>query len=84
MMVVHVAGTSIYVEHGRMIQRCAICGQKLIDSKDLKPIVIDTGHIFTVNPWPQGGYLKEEEDGRLQLLFEAPEEKDLCLALIEC
>lgn len=58
-MIVHLAGTSINVA-GRIIQRCAICGEKLCDSKNVAIPLEEDGTPGKFATWPVGGWIETE------------------------
>lgn len=55
---VHIAGPSINIDETTIIQRCAICGFKLYDSRDGEPKLME-GASFNKVGWPMGVYVRE-------------------------
>jgi hypothetical protein len=82
-MVVHICGTSINL-NGRVIQRCCVCGLKLLDTNVQKGYLVESGHYYDVRPWLPGIYLIEDGAGKFSVAEKQPEESDLCLELVEC
>jgi uncharacterized linocin/CFP29 family protein len=70
MGIVHVVGPDIDV-HGRIVQRCAVCGAKLCDSLG---VMIPEGQEYAV--WPMGR-LVEVEAGNPTSTVLLPEQKHL-------
>ena len=65
-MEVHLAGTVVGLA-GRVIQRCLICGEKLLDSKGSSAPVDMDGKTPTFPTWPVGGWV--EVDGNQSMLI---------------
>jgi hypothetical protein len=98
----HFSGQAIFVPIGRqsgrvrVIQRCAICGEKLFDSKD-EELDVTTEMIAENGPnslpiWPSHQFLRNYADEGRMVAF-GPERDprtsemympdDLCIALVE-
>lgn len=54
---VHVAGTVFRCE-GRVIQRCAVCGVKVVDSAEAPPILDDKGKPVDTKVWVAGDFVE--------------------------
>lgn len=84
MSTTHLAGAGVNFG-GRGIQRCLICGLKLIDTKGMRQPTGDEPPC----PWPEGAYVKQSPfPGGTQwsvLSERFPEHipDDICLALVE-
>lgn len=81
-MVYHIAGHPIVIQ-GRTIQRCMICGRKLLDTAEQQPYQGPNGHMFCPLPWQPFLYLSEDEAGKFVTVENPPEENELCLILVE-
>lgn len=95
MSVTHVAGPVVTIA-GRSIQRCACCGEKLLDNlREMAPVGPD-GEPAQFLHWPEAGLVRFEdvtkEQERLQLTsrkhlgdFQGsdPLPDDFCLSLVE-
>lgn len=83
MSVTHVAGPfAIY--KGRGIQRCVICGEKLIDTKGI--ICLKEGTAFAA--WPQGQLVRIEgkeatEWSGVGVFGTDPVPRDFCISMVE-
>lgn len=82
----HLAGAAITVE-GRLIQRCAICGDKLIDSKNCF-IAATTRENDTFSSWKPGMFVRVTTGNPQQweLLEDSGDGKlpdDSCIDLVE-
>ncbi len=88
MTTLHLAGTPVNVE-GRWIQRCLICGEKLIDSNDQANIeVMLEGNEASIHFFPVGGIIKIRPYSQVCIeITEVPHfdnaPKGLCIDLVE-
>lgn len=86
MSTTHIAGMPCILD-GRGIQRCAWCGQKLIDTKGLKIQVDEPGMEPPIRFWPPNAVI--QVDGvSATVLYEngfvcQEQPNDLCLQLVE-
>lgn len=82
---VHIAGPSINIDEVIIIQRCAVCGFKLYDSRNGDPILISG--TFQKIGWPLGSYIREIGNRYEQLprrpTNQEPRPKELCIDLVE-
>lgn len=83
MIVIHMAGPVMLIQ-GRIIQRCAICGTKLVDNAGMEMPLNPDGTYPAVCVWPIKRLI-EQEDNRFSVLPETNETPDdLCLySLVE-
>lgn len=88
MSVIHVAGSSIALD-GRLIQRCAICGEKLIDFRDADlGQQSERGKMELAKIWVPGIFVEVGLDGR-QVSYVCPPGESrpptdlFCLSLVE-
>lgn len=78
--ITHVAGLMVAYE-GRFIQRCALCGFKLIDTTEIAQPVEADG---TVTMWIPGRMVRVEDEGHATVLPElSPAPDDYCIWLVE-
>lgn len=57
--VTHIAG--LVIEIGpRVIQRCGVCGEKLVDNKDVAMPVREDGSVDKIATWCVGGLVRRE------------------------
>jgi hypothetical protein len=61
--IVHTAGKVVCYQ-GRFIQRCAICGLKMIDTQG-QELAPSEGQVVSVIHWPEGQFV-EEENGKFE------------------
>ena len=84
MAVTHAAGPAVNVG-GRVIQRCAVCGLKLLDSKNTAGPVGPNGEPPEFPLWAEAALV--EIDGNRQSLTgtfgEDPTPADFCIDLVE-
>jgi hypothetical protein len=86
----HIAGPMV-VYQGRVIQRCMMCGLKLIDSKNMMGPVSDAadGSLTTVATWEAGDIIRVSADSNPTSYFlvghanQQEPFKDCCIALVE-
>lgn len=84
-MTTHLAGTPVNVI-GRWIQRCLVCGEKLVDSENHDMITTE-GKIY-VSFWPVGGIIRiDGKNSSCIGITEIPEiiylPENFCLDLVE-
>ena len=81
----HIAGNHITV-NGRTIQRCALCGEKLIDSKNQAGVIGPNGELPGVATW-QPGRLVSVSGGNPSRSVLLPDAErlpdDSCIDLVE-
>ena len=85
--VTHVAGPAI-TACGRVIQRCSICGEKLVDSKGCAMPVSTSGHMVgKIGTWEVGRLVQTSvgENPRRYILLPDSDKlpEDSCLDLLE-
>lgn len=84
--VTHVAGPAMHVA-GRTIQRCALCGDKLVDSKNTAMPLRPDGTADSISTWEAGRLIQVtvgENPTRYLLLPDTDRlPKDSCIDLIE-
>lgn len=79
----HLAGQAVIVAEGRTIQRCLICGQKLIDSGMVTVILTDR-----INPqptWDPGTWVRFDKNKAVKIasVEDGCMPLDNCLPLVE-
>lgn len=83
--VTHIAGL-VMVMPGRLIQRCALCGEKLCDSKDGTVALNEDGTASGYPRWDTGRHVRITfgNPQQSELLAESDQlPPDSCLALVE-
>lgn len=83
--VTHIAGPAITVD-GRTIQRCSLCGDKLVDSKNAMAPVNPDGSIPTIGTWQVGRLIQVEGFNPKRYLLLPDTDKlpeDSCIDLVE-
>ncbi len=82
MSVTHLAGLRVIIEH-RVIQRCAICGDKLVDNFVCPMSVRADGTPYTIGTWEDGCLVQVTEG--IQTRYTGAEilPPDFCLELVE-
>ena len=84
--VTHIAGVPITV-CGRVIQRCSLCGEKLVDSKNCAMLLEEDGSTPIMPTWEVGRLVQVsvgENPARYLLLPDTDRiPKDSCLELVE-
>lgn len=83
----HLAGPAITI-CGRVIQRCAICGEKLVDSLNCAMPLKPDGTADTIGTWEPGRLVRVEAGNPAHwILLEDPEDMrlpaDACIDLVE-
>lgn len=86
--VTHIAGAPITLggNYPRVIQRCSLCGEKLVDSKGMMAPVGPDGTAPSVGTWEVGRLIQVEGGNptRFSLLPDSEQlPDDSCLALVE-
>lgn len=85
MTTTHIAGPAITVG-GRLIQRCSLCGEKLVDSKGVMVPVRPDGQPDRIGTWEVGRLVQVEPGNptRSSLLPDTDQlPDDTCLDLVE-
>lgn len=83
MSVTHLTGPVIRV-YDRIIQRCAVCGEKLCDNKNVMvPLNLD-GSVPEFPVWPEGVFLFHQSNfWKIVTVEDYPDCKDFCIDLVE-
>lgn len=84
--VCHIAGPAITV-CGRIIQRCSLCGEKMVDSKNVAVALNPDGTTPSVGTWEVGRLVRvtSGQPTRWELLSDTTGKlpKDSCIELVE-
>lgn len=83
----HIAGPAITIMGAeRVIQRCSLCGEKLIDSKGMAAPLNPDGSAPQVCVWEVGRFVQVTEGNPTMYLLLPPSQKlpdDSCIVLVE-
>lgn len=85
--VTHIAGNIVDI-NGRTIQRCSLCGDKLIDSKNMEIPQAPNGQVLHVGTWEVGRLVRHypgdpEHWVLIEETLDAVLPLDSCIALVE-